>query len=320
MIRRQIMKYRGTTVVWLVAIMFVVGLATTTSAATISLVPSENAPERGDTFTLDIVIDDATGVAGCALTLVYPEALLDLANGSMPVTTSFFDLFYDNREGADPAQAYPWEKNTQTAGKILLSGAYIDTVTGGGNYTGSQILFTVHFAVKSDAPLGVFDFTLEQTQLLNTDAGWGDGTNPESVPVLIGAVDNTHEDWLDLTKAFPVMSSTFDSPLTVTPGIQPCTDTDQDGLCDIVETNTGIYVGPQDAGTDPNNPDTDGDDMFDGWEVTYGLDPLDDNDASVDLDGDGFTNLQEYQRGTDPGDPDSHPPRAMPWLPLLLDD
>ena len=51
------MKYRGTTVVWLVAIMLVVGLATTTSAATISLVPSENAPERGETITLDIVID-----------------------------------------------------------------------------------------------------------------------------------------------------------------------------------------------------------------------------------------------------------------------
>ena len=45
--------------------------------------------------------------------------------------------------------------------------------------------------------------------------------------------------------------------------------------------------------------DTDGDGMPDGWEVTYGLDPLTD-DASADSDGDGISNLDEFNRGTDP--------------------
>jgi hypothetical protein len=37
------------------------------------------------------------------------------------------------------------------------------------------------------------------------------------------------------------------------------TDTDFDGLDDLVETNTGIYVSPTDTGTDPDSADTDGD-------------------------------------------------------------
>ncbi|NLD35914.1 MAG: hypothetical protein GX654_03510 [Desulfatiglans sp.] len=78
-------------------------------------------------------------------------------------------------------------------------------------------------------------------------------------------------------------------------------DTDSDGIMDCVDT------------------DDDNDGMPDEWEEANGLDPLYD-DASEDPDGDGFKNLLEYKRGTDPQDSRSHPPRAMPWLPLLLGD
>jgi hypothetical protein len=43
--------------------------------------------------------------------------------------------------------------------------------------------------------------------------------------------------------------------------------------------------------------------MPDGWELQYGLDPLNPSDAAQDLDGDGLTNLEEYQLGTDPTSP-----------------
>lgn len=66
--------------------------------------------------------------------------------------------------------------------------------------------------------------------------------------------------------------------------------------------------------TDSLNGDTDADGLPDGWEITSGLDPLDDGTVSLrtggtgnpnqgasgDPDGDGFSNLQELQNGTKP--------------------
>jgi len=49
--------------------------------------------------------------------------------------------------------------------------------------------------------------------------------------------------------------------------------------------------------------DTDG--MDDAWETTYGLDPNDNADAALDLDGDGLSNLDEFLNDTFPNDKDS---------------
>ena len=72
-------------------------------------------------------------------------------------------------------------------------------------------------------------------------------------------------------------------------------DFDLDNLPNVQEYNGGTNS------TDPCNPDTDGDGMPDGWEVSHSLNPLV-NDASIDSDGDGSTNLQEYRTGGDPHD------------------
>jgi parallel beta-helix repeat protein len=76
-------------------------------------------------------------------------------------------------------------------------------------------------------------------------------------------------------------------------------DDDGDGLSDVAEDGLG---------TNPLSNDTDEDTMPDGWEHSNSLDPLDPSDADEDLDGDGFSNLVEYQNETDPDDPHSHPP------------
>ncbi len=55
----------------------------------------------------------------------------------------------------------------------------------------------------------------------------------------------------------------------------PTSDEDADGLLDIVETDTGVYVSPTDAGTDPFDSDSDDDGFSDGWEVAVGSDPND---------------------------------------------
>ncbi|MEO7101167.1 MAG: hypothetical protein ABI162_17575 [Luteolibacter sp.] len=79
-------------------------------------------------------------------------------------------------------------------------------------------------------------------------------------------------------------------------GYDPTGDDDGDGLTNAQELTLG---------TNPNNPDADGDGMPDGWEVSNDLNPLDAGDGTGDPDNDGLTNLQEYQAGTNPHDYDT---------------
>jgi Pectate lyase len=46
--------------------------------------------------------------------------------------------------------------------------------------------------------------------------------------------------------------------------------------------------------------DSDGDGLPDSWEKKYGLNPNDPSDATADLNGDGYTNIEEFINGTDP--------------------
>jgi hypothetical protein len=67
-------------------------------------------------------------------------------------------------------------------------------------------------------------------------------------------------------------------------------DPDQDGL-----TNLQEYL----HNANPTNIDTDNDSMPDGWEVNWGLNPLE-NDANNDADNDGVSNAIEFQDQTNP--------------------
>ncbi|HUF60690.1 MAG TPA: LamG-like jellyroll fold domain-containing protein [Verrucomicrobiales bacterium] len=88
-------------------------------------------------------------------------------------------------------------------------------------------------------------------------------------------------------------------------------DTDGDGLGDGVETNTGVWVGPQDTGTNPRLADTDGDGLPDGVETNSGVfnGPEDPGTSPLlaDTDGDGFGDGVEVTLGSNPVDPDSSP-------------
>ncbi len=52
-------------------------------------------------------------------------------------------------------------------------------------------------------------------------------------------------------------------------------------------------------------PDSDADGMLDAWEIRYGLNPANAGDASADPDGDGLSNRQEHDTGTNPNDANS---------------
>ncbi len=81
--------------------------------------------------------------------------------------------------------------------------------------------------------------------------------------------------------------------------LDPTRDDDGDGLPNGWEQSFGLD--PLDATGDngaAGDPDADG--MNNLFEFTYGFNPIIPADAGTDPDGDGFTNLQEFQAGTDP--------------------
>src|SRR5262249_41403507 len=68
----------------------------------------------------------------------------------------------------------------------------------------------------------------------------------------------------------------------------------------------GIVTDPGQVGGYPEYrgepvKDSDGDGMPDEWELKYGLNPNDPADAAKDLSGDGYTNIEKYINGLDPG-------------------
>jgi hypothetical protein len=233
---------------------------------------------QGEVLYVNIVLDDAGGVAGCAFTLEYPPDVLEAPPTSpdgTPVNigdiTSIFPFTYN---GDDTHR-----ENSSVPGKIYLAGAAIDTNDGGTLANPANVLFTIKFEVKPDAPLGVFDLSLVQTELLNTDAGWGidsdqDGTKdtPEPVPVLVGAVAQGEAGWdnFDCSNppcAFPVLlhtASPNDPPLQ---------------LAQASITVTEVETTP--------------DSIDDAWEMTHfgGVNVADD---TTDYDSDGY--LDRYEQ------------------------
>lgn len=201
----------------------------------------------GEKLYLHIIATELQGVAGCAFTLNYDPAVLTapatvtgatnpMDNG-LPVNPnsiiSLFPFTFVKAGHADDG-AVTMRENSATAGKILFSGASINTATGGAKNTTSTSgsafpLFIVEFTVKSNAAIGTgYAFSLVQTTLHNPDAGYGTvgGSEQVPVPLLVGAAPKptacsdplstacTSDPWSNLTDstaagAFPVLLSSL---------------------------------------------------------------------------------------------------------------
>jgi hypothetical protein len=110
---------------------------------------------------------------------------------------------------------------------------------------------------------------------------------------------NDLQSWISLNSAMTGTDGTVEmalplpsSPMFFRARYAADIDSDSDGLTAWEE---------RELGTSDQNADTDADSMPDWWEYKYGLNPLV-SDAAADGDGDGRSNLQEYQAGTDPTD------------------
>ncbi|WP_170266690.1 DUF1800 family protein [Brevifollis gellanilyticus] len=88
-------------------------------------------------------------------------------------------------------------------------------------------------------------------------------------------------------------------------------DTDGDGLEDLVETGTGIFLSLTDTGTNPMLKDTDGDGLSDSAELA--VKPVMTLPSVSDSDGDGRSDGEEVAQGTNPRGSDTMTPR-MPVI------
>jgi hypothetical protein len=264
-----------------ISIMMIVVIAGTAEAATLSVSNASGVPGDKVSVTVSVALapgaETDAGVAGVAFTIKYNTYRLTLTG----VKSSYFDTF------PSPVEGYSQAIVTNTVSGVGTSIAAARTTAGG-----PGTLFTLDFTIKDTAPAGDCTINIAKTIPNNPDAGWN-GT--DGVPMIVGALPDTHPDFKDLAKAFPV---TADLAVIQKGTITVLADTDDDGLADSVETNTGIYVSPSDTGTNPGVADTDGDGLKDGAEVSqYATNP-----TKWDSDGDGFSDGEEISQETDPNE------------------
>ncbi|MDD5198377.1 MAG: choice-of-anchor Q domain-containing protein [Terrimicrobiaceae bacterium] len=137
-----------------------------------------------------------------------------------------------------------------------------------------------------------------------------DGYQSQPLKGVIDEIEMFNNVIPDATIASDYVTANATNPDNVTVS-NPTADPDSDGLNNQAEA---FYR------TDPNNADTDGDGIDDGYEVAHGMRPKDILDGLEDADGDGVPNVYEYKHGwapftygrvSDPTHPVSNPPAVL---------
>lgn len=222
-------------------------------------------------------------------------------------------------------------ENGYNTGSLIGAHALLD-LTGFGGISPGHAAGTYITSTAGPFPLGAGDTVQFQFLMANDQGAVGSSTpNWEidslaitSVPDLDGdGMPNSYEEANGLAQEVDDAAGDLDNDTVsnleeylngTDPGDE---DTDDDGLSDGVESNTGTYLSSADTGTDPLRSDTDGDGLEDS---------IEDNSMSFvdasspgtnpnlsDSDNDGFSDLDEILLGTDPTNG-----AAFPALPPVI--
>lgn len=134
----------------------------------------------------------------------------------------------------------------------------------------------------------------------------GDGHDPEKVLPQVRADEPYPHAYLVIQSA----EDAYDYVLQNAGATLPRRDAVDQRIIESVRTGEVTYkdgiitdieqVGGYPEYTGQPYADADGDGMPDEWETRYGLDPHDPSDSNDDLNGDGYTNIEEFINGTDP--------------------
>ncbi|MDG6224767.1 MAG: carboxypeptidase regulatory-like domain-containing protein [Candidatus Thermoplasmatota archaeon] len=197
----------------------------------------------------------------------------------------------------------------------LENSSYAFVLPNDGNYT-------VHAAVRDDdggmtySNLTLIAYNVEPTLRASLVYPNSDGTMLEDQTLLVKideASDPSDEvevsisaEGAQVTRTDEGFSMIFDEA-----GSYFITLSADDGEGGITVLNWTILVGID------RTKDHDGDGIPMDWEERYGLSDSDPDDAGLDPDGDGYTNLEEYLKGTDPGVSDKKE-SSDPWIAFVI--
>lgn len=251
---------------------------------------------QGDTFTVDVKVDDVSEIAGAAFTVTFDSTILTLNN----VTSSYFTTFTAQGITATNNTGYesPLVFNDAATG-AMIAAARIDNIS-----SGPQIIFSLEFATASYAR-DSYEISVTQSVISNTDAGYS--ASGETIPYFVGIDDQTN----------PVTYLTHTATVTPLTATITAEDYDGDGIADEWELNylpDGASPSDSDAldwYTDENGHDYDKDGYSDLVEYQ--------NRELTDLDG---TSAYDPAYVNTPGGPGWKPKANIipAILPILLDD
>lgn len=221
---------------------------------------------EGDTFTVQIKVDNASVIAGAAFTVTY-----DIANLSLnDITSTYFGTFdaqvidtpeEDGPGGyvtVDSVKYYsPQVVNPISTGSMLAA-VRIDNGSGE-----NALLFTLTFQATGSS--GVYPISVTQSVITNTNAGYTD--NPDDItnriPFFVGIEGDTYP-----THTVDTINGINDCVITVTPQFI-------ETIADLIDDNWEIT----------NRPD---------GVAANAADVLDYYTATGDYDRDGYSDYQEY--------------------------
>jgi len=237
---------------------------------------SETSILQGGSITLSATASDPQGMAKVEFYSGTTKIGEQLAFS--PNTTYYSHYWYQPPAGEHTLTAHAID----AFGSITISEPVTFTVHADANSNGIPDWWELlHFGNLDQTADGDFDGDgLSNIWEFNNQHHGFDPTDPSDA--IRDTSQNGLPDWWEITHFGAVG------------GIDASADPDSDGLTNLQEFQLG---------TNPHNWDTDGDLLPDGWEVQYGLNPLDAtglNGADGDPDGDGLNNFKEMVYGTNP--------------------